>query len=154
MRQGNGDLGKRMQGVFDSLPPGPVVIVGSDIPGIRPSHITEAFRLLGGADAVLGPAPDGGYWLVGLKRSPGRLLPFEGVPWSTERALARTRANLEGRTVALTSVLCDVDTVEDYVSLHELSERLVSPRKLINRSVRSGLAGVDLGAGRRKDLSE
>lgn len=127
MRQGHGDLGKRMQSVFDRLPPGPVVIVGSDIPGMRPSHIAEAFALLGAADAVLGPAQDGGYWLVGLKRSPGRLLPFAGVPWSTEQTLAKTRANLEGRTVALTSVLCDVDTLEDYAGLRALSERVVSP---------------------------
>lgn len=125
--QGRGDLGERMQGVFDALPPGPVVAIGSDIPGIRANHIAEAFRLLGGADAVLGPAPDGGYWLVGLKRSPGRIIPFKGVPWSTKHVLAATRANLKGRIVALTSMLGDVDTEEDYAGLREQSERLVSP---------------------------
>ncbi|WP_425283593.1 DUF2064 domain-containing protein [Methyloceanibacter stevinii] len=54
------------------MPPGPVVLVGSDIPRISRAHIAEAFRLLGNADAVFGPAQDGGYWLVGFKRSPGR----------------------------------------------------------------------------------
>jgi glycosyltransferase A (GT-A) superfamily protein (DUF2064 family) len=66
MPQGEGDLGARMQRLFARLPPGPVVIVGGDIPSIRPAHIEAAFRLLGPADAVFGPAEDGGYWLVGL----------------------------------------------------------------------------------------
>jgi len=154
LRQGHGGLGVRMQSLLDRLPPGPVVIVGSDIPAIRPAHIAEAFRRLGGADAVFGPAPDGGYWLVGLRRSPRRLAPFKGVPWSTEHALAATCANLKGRIVALTSMLGDVDTVEDYVSRREQSERLVFPRDLNNRSFRSGRDGVDLAAGRKKDLRE
>ena len=58
--QGRGDLGDRMGRVFRSLPPGPVLIVGGDIPGIAPAHIAHAFRALGRADAVFGPAPDGG----------------------------------------------------------------------------------------------
>ena len=57
-----------IQRILDALPPGPVVIIGSDVPGIRPHHIATAFRALGGSDAVLGPAIDGGYWLIGLKR--------------------------------------------------------------------------------------
>ena len=75
--QGNGDLGVRMQRLFRRLPPGPAIIVGSDIPAIKASDIARAFRLLGNADAVLGRAPDGGYWLVGLRRAPAclRLLP-------------------------------------------------------------------------------
>lgn len=142
--QGRGDLGERMQYLFDCLPPGPAVIVGSDIPGIRPAHIAEAFAQLGRADAVFGPAPDGGYWLVGLRRSPKRLAPFDGVPWSTDRTLAATRANLSGRHVALTSVLRDVDMVEDYASLRRQSERLISPHDENNRSIRPGVDGVDL----------
>jgi len=67
--QGAGDLGQRMAGVFHTMPPGPVLIIGADIPGINPDHIEAAFRALGRHDAVFGPAPDGGYWLVGLKRS-------------------------------------------------------------------------------------
>jgi rSAM/selenodomain-associated transferase 1 len=112
--QGHGDLGARMQTLFDSMPPGPVVIVGSDIPAIRACHIARAFRLLGRADAVFGPAQDGGYWLVGMKRSPRRLAPFDNVPWSTEQTLAATLANLHGRTVAFCSTLSDVDTAQDY----------------------------------------
>ena len=112
--QGEGDLGRRMQRLFASLPPGPVVIVGSDIPAIRAAHIAAAFKLLGGADAVLGPARDGGYWLVGLKRSPRVLRPFAGVRWSSAYALADTVANLDGKRVAFAAMLSDVDAAEDY----------------------------------------
>ncbi len=112
--QGEGDLGARMQRVFDAMPPGPAVLVGSDIPAICPTHIAEAFRCLGRADAVFGPAEDGGYWLVGFRRRPGRLSPFDGVPWSTDHALTATCDNLKGRTVALTDTLSDVDTPEDF----------------------------------------
>ena len=112
--QGEGDLGARMQRLFDAMPPGPAVLVGSDIPAICPNDIAEAFRRLGRADAVFGPAEDGGYWLVGFRRSPGRLSPFDGVPWSTDQALATTCDNLKGRTVALTETLSDVDTAEDF----------------------------------------
>ena len=58
--QGQGDLGQRMKQPFRLLPPGPLVLVGSDIPAIRPRHITRAFALLGRHDLVFGPATDGG----------------------------------------------------------------------------------------------
>lgn len=122
--QGHGDLGARMQSLFDGLPPGPVIIVGSDIPAISPRHIARAFRELGRADAVFGPAQDGGYWLVGLKRAPKRLAPFEGVPWSTDQALAATKANLPGKIIAHISTLGDVDTAQDYECERACAERL------------------------------
>ncbi len=129
--QGAGDLGARMQSLFDGLPPGPVIIVGSDIPAIRSDHIARAFKLLARSDAVFGRAPDGGYWLVGLKRSPRRLAPFAGIPWSTEEALAATVANLCGRSVAFAPGLSDVDTGEDYRREGKLAERLVPCRGLL-----------------------
>ncbi|MEQ8807185.1 MAG: TIGR04282 family arsenosugar biosynthesis glycosyltransferase [Rhodospirillales bacterium] len=107
--QGGGDLGARMARVMALLPPGPVVLIGSDIPGIRPRMIARAFKLLGHNDAVFGPAPDGGYWLVGLKRRPRFTDPFGGVRWSTSHALADTRANLAGLRIALIDELEDVD---------------------------------------------
>jgi len=123
--QAQGDLGARMQALFDGMAPGPVILVGSDIPGISPAHIAEAFRLLGQADAVFGSARDGGYWLVGFKRSPGRLAPFHDVPWSTDRALAATCANLKGRRIAFAATLGDVDTAEDLKRQRGVVERLV-----------------------------
>jgi len=107
--QGGGDLGQRMQRLLDRLPPGPVVIVGTDVPGITPSHIAAAFRALGRRDAVFGPASDGGYWLVGLRRRPRVLRAFTDVRWSTVHALADTLANFSGQKVALIATLSDVD---------------------------------------------
>ena len=123
--QGRGDLGRRMQRLFARLPPGPAVIVGSDIPAICPAHIAEAFRLLGTADAVFGRAPDGGYWLMGLKRTPKALRPFAGVRWSSSHALADTLANLGGRRVAFAATLSDVDTETDLSQERDRAERLI-----------------------------
>ena len=114
--QGRGDLGARMQRVFDRMPPGPVAIVGSDIPGITAARIARAFRLLGSNDAVFGPATDGGYWLVGLRRRPRIPSVFRAVRWSTEHALADTRANLVRLHVADADLLDDVDELADLVS--------------------------------------
>lgn len=113
--QGKGDLGARMGRVFRRLPPGPVVIIGADIPGVDPQQIATAFQALGGAEAVFGPAHDGGYWLVGLRRGRRPAPPglFEGVRWSTEHALGDTVASLGTERHALIERLRDVDTVDD-----------------------------------------
>ena len=125
--QGNRDLGARMQGLFRKLPPGPAIIVGSDIPAITPRDIANAFRLLGNADAVLGRAPDGGYWLVGLRRSPSVLAAFARVRWSGAHALADTLGNLRGKRVAFAATLGDVDTEDDYRRERRNQERLIPP---------------------------
>ena len=111
--QGSGDLGARMGRVFQNLPPGPVVIVGSDIPEIGPAHIARAFALLGDHDWVFGPAGDGGYWLVGARRRPSRRDPFAGVRWSSPHALTDTLTNIPGARVAFLEELLDVDTGAD-----------------------------------------
>jgi len=115
MAQGGGDLGARMQRLFDCARPGPVVLIGTDIPGIARAHIAAAFDLLGRHDVVLGPAADGGYWLIGLRRRPRILRPFCTVRWSTEHALADTLAHLSGRSIARLPILADVDTPADLV---------------------------------------
>ncbi len=110
--QGHGDLGDRMARVFRAFA-GPVLIVGADIPGLTRAHIAAGFAGLGSHDAVLGPAGDGGYWAIGLKR--GRPLPprlFAGVRWSTAHAMQDTLATLHGR-VAYLPMLHDVDTAAD-----------------------------------------
>jgi len=112
--QGRGDLGRRMQRIMERMPPGPVVIVGTDVPGIQPAHIAEAFRRLGRHDAVFGPATDGGYWLVGLKRRPRLLHAFANVRWSSRHARADTLANLAGRSVAFVTTLADVDDAHGF----------------------------------------
>lgn len=112
--QGRGDLGDRMGRMLRGAPAGPVCVIGADIPAIERHHIAEAFRALGRHDAVFGPATDGGYWLIGLKRA--RPVPsgmFAQVRWSTQYALDDTIATLPDHSIAYISTLQDVDTIDD-----------------------------------------
>ena len=108
-RQRASDLGDRMQRILDRAAPGPVAIIGTDIPGITPAHIEHAFRVLGRSQCVFGRAPDGGYWLVGARRRPHTPRPFANVRWSSERTLADTLANLADQSVGFVATLSDVD---------------------------------------------
>ncbi|MBC6442997.1 MAG: glycosyltransferase [Rhodobacteraceae bacterium] len=112
--QGQGNLGTRMARVFRAAPPGPACIIGADIPGITRTHIARAFKELGEAEAVFGPSPDGGYWLVGL-RHPHRLRAnaLDRIAWGTDTSLADTMDCLHPRTIRLIDTLRDVDTVLD-----------------------------------------
>lgn len=125
--QGHGDLGQRMQRLLDRLPPGPVIIIGSDVPMIRPSDIAAAFAALGGADAVIGPSPDGGYWLVGARRRPRVPRAFTSVRWSAAETLSDTLRNLDRRSVALVPTMSDVDDAGDLARLGSARGRLVVP---------------------------
>ncbi|MEM7188192.1 MAG: TIGR04282 family arsenosugar biosynthesis glycosyltransferase [Pseudomonadota bacterium] len=112
--QGPGDLGQRMARAFRQMPNGPVIIVGADIPGITSSRIADAFRALREADAVIGPATDGGYWLIGFRNAgvmPSSL--FHGVRWSTRHAMEDTLTSMPGLRVARAATLSDVDTAQD-----------------------------------------
>jgi len=109
--QGQGDLGLRMARAL-RLAGGPAVLVGTDIPDLTPAIVAQAFRALRSHDVVLGPAEDGGYWLVGVNDPD--LARFDGVRWSTRHALADTQANLKHRRIALLAPLADIDTPEDY----------------------------------------
>jgi len=113
--QGSGDLGDRLTRAARTLPRGPMVVIGADVPDVRPRHVARAFALLGHRDAVLGPADDGGYWLIGLKRRPVVKAPFEGVRWGGPHALDDTAANLEraGLGIGYLETLADVDTAAD-----------------------------------------
>ncbi len=108
--QGRGDLGTRMARALARARR--AVVVGCDIPALGAADIAAAFRALGRADAVFGPAKDGGYWLVGFgPRRPSR--PFRAVRWSTRHALADTLANFRNHRVAFLRTLADVDTAAD-----------------------------------------
>jgi len=110
--QGRGDLGRRMMRMLRRAG-SPSLLIGSDIHGLTHVHITRAWRTLGKNDAVIGPSPDGGFWLLGLKhprRHPVNCL--DGARWSSPYALMDTVKRLGGRT-ALTDMLQDIDTVED-----------------------------------------
>jgi rSAM/selenodomain-associated transferase 1 len=115
VNQYRGDLGERMQRQFDALPPGPVVLIGSDIPAITPGDIAGAFRLLGNAEFCFGPADDGGYWLAGQSAGRRGTPMFANVRWSSEHALEDTLANLRGRSVGMLQQLADVDDAASYL---------------------------------------
>jgi rSAM/selenodomain-associated transferase 1 len=116
--QGGGDLGARMARPLRELPPGPVVIVGSDIPDLGLGHVMNAFAALGRHDMVFGPARDGGYWLVGARRSPVVLYGlFRNVRWSGPHARADTLAGLPANfRVAMLEELDDIDDGADWVA--------------------------------------
>jgi hypothetical protein len=116
VEQGEGDLGSRMGRVVEEAASGGagrIVIVGTDCPGIDRMTLGEAFRALETNDVVIGPARDGGYYLVGVTRPVPGL--FEGVPWGSGRVLARTLE--EARRMSLRTQLLgelrDVDTADD-----------------------------------------
>ena len=109
--QSSGDLGDRMHTAFRlHCVRGPLLVVGTDCPVLRPEHLREAARaLIAGDDAVFYPAEDGGYALVGL-RAPQPAL-FAGMPWSASRVMAETRAraHAQGLRVREFETLWDVD---------------------------------------------
>lgn len=106
--QGAGDLGDRMARVAT-----PVVIVGADIPDLGVDHLREAAASVAAGRVVLGPAEDGGYYLIGLP-APADYL-FEEMPWGTSGVLAETLARLGEQAVApvLLPMLADLDRPED-----------------------------------------
>lgn len=120
--QGRGDLGVRMARAIAAAPPGPVVLIGGDVPAIEARHIAAAFRLLGSCDLVFGPARDGGFWLVGARRRPRSPAPlFAGVRWSSPYALADTLGGLpQHLRVGFVETLEDVDDRAGYRRLNPL----------------------------------
>lgn len=127
--QGGGDLGARMAHVFGQAGGGPALIVGSDIPGVTAARIRAALEALRGHDAVIGPAPDGGYWLIGLRRGVTPCGLFDGVRWSSVYARADTLANLAAQclSVAFADELSDVDDAASYRATGAANTRVVPP---------------------------
>jgi len=110
MPQGPGDIGERMQRCLDIWSPAPRVLVGGDIPDISLGIINQSFKNLAKADIVLGPAKDGGFWLIGERgpRTPRRL--FDKVNWSSNQTLAQVQGNIpEHMRVGLAEELADID---------------------------------------------
>ncbi len=117
--QCEGDLGARMAGAIAArLLEGArrVVVIGADCPTVDARTIRDAFAALDEADVVLGPAHDGGYYLIGMRASHPAL--FERIPWSTASVLALTlqRINASGLSVRLLAPMRDVDTIEDWLA--------------------------------------
>lgn len=120
--QGSGTLGERMHRALRRHPG--AVLIGSDVPAFRPADLRAAARALRlGADAVLSPAEDGGYALVGVRRSSRRL--FDGVDWGSPNVMAQTRTRLQRldwRWKEL-RIVWDVDRPEDVARFLRLRPR-------------------------------
>ena len=120
--QSHGDLGERMHNAFRlQCPRGPVLVIGTDCPALRPAHLREAARaLIAGDDAVFYPAEDGGYVLVGLREPQPTL--FADMAWSTSHVMADTRARAlaQGLLVRECETLWDVDLPEQLARLNAL----------------------------------
>ncbi len=121
--QRGGDLGERMYLAAEAaLATEPMVIlIGTDCPLISTEYLHAAIdALAAGSEAVLGPAEDGGYVLLGLRRNHMQL--FTGIDWSTDRVMDQTMARIEqlGWSYHLLPMLWDVDRVEDVQRLQQL----------------------------------
>jgi len=111
-----------------------VIALNADGPSLPPDYLLQAVKLLGEREMVLGPAQDGGYYLVGMQRP--HLGIFQGIAWSTEQVFTQTleRAEALGLSVGVTSAWYDVDTSADLQQLQNdlnslPSDRLVHTRK-------------------------
>lgn len=105
--QGEGDLGQRLARTAETTP---VLLLGADVPDVTPAHLTEAAALLTSHRLVIGPAEDGGYWLLGLSEAMPQL--FAGIAWGTETVFAATLARAASPP-ALLPMLADLDRPED-----------------------------------------
>jgi len=119
------DLGARMQTAFETAFKNSyekVVIVGSDLFDLEPTHIENAFTALENYDVVLGPSLDGGYYLLGMKTLHPAL--FKNKQWGTDTVLESTLKNLNQQNVKLLEALNDIDTFEDLKAQPELIKKI------------------------------
>lgn len=114
--QSEGELGERMaHAIRNRLGEGArrVVVVGTDCPGLDRRTLDRAFESLGRVDVIVGPATDGGYYLIGVRGDHPEL--FAEIPWSTNQTLARTlaAARTKGLAMDVLDIMWDVDTGVD-----------------------------------------
>lgn len=135
-RQLGGGLGQRLERAFRDLlrSHARAVVIGSDVPLLRPTVLRQALGELRVCDAVLGPCPDGGYFLIGL-RSEGRGLPrgiFRGIRWGSEFAFRDTLQNILGKhlSCSILEPVGDIDRPEDIWALWQVMTRLRRARRL------------------------
>ncbi|HEY7472648.1 MAG TPA: TIGR04282 family arsenosugar biosynthesis glycosyltransferase [Gemmatimonadota bacterium] len=139
MVQPPGDLGARIEGVLGQLRENGArraLVVGSDCPGLTPDRIREAWKALETVPAVLGPALDGGFYLLGLARPEPGLL--DGIPWSTDQVLACTRARLRERRLPVRELPAerDLDTPRDLLEWYVIA-RSAGPEPVYPRTWRT-----------------
>lgn len=123
------DLGERMKNAFTEILSlnknyseglagfETALLIGSDIPQLNAAMLTDAHHALTSNDCVIGPAHDGGYYLIGFKRE-GFTDCFHDIRWSTCEVLEKTQALLAHKKTALLSYLSDIDTLADLRNLY------------------------------------
>ncbi len=109
--QGTGDLGERLARALGGRRN--VAVIGADCPELRRRHIASAFGALKRKAFVLGPAVDGGFWLLAARRGRDAAMAMAGVRWSTRHAARDVIRNLGAANVALIDMLRDIDTLSD-----------------------------------------
>lgn len=111
-----GDLGQRMAAAFERAfqTADTVLIIGSDCAQLKPDIVNDAIATLRENDVVIGPAEDGGYYMIGMRSYTPQI--FEGIEWSTERVLAQTTTMLDqlGLQYAFAPTLSDIDLEADW----------------------------------------
>jgi rSAM/selenodomain-associated transferase 2/rSAM/selenodomain-associated transferase 1 len=120
--QVGGDIGRRLEHAFGTVfehGAKKAIVLATDVPGLSAHIIDEAFQALDSSDVVLGPCPDGGYYLLGIKRLYKEL--FADIPWSTNQVLNKTLHVMTklGLTLRLLPALADIDTEADLRQWHE-----------------------------------
>ena len=123
--QKGADLGERMQHAFETaFDQGyeKVIIIGSDLFELKPTHITTAFEVLESHEVAIGPSLDGGYYLLGMKQLEPAL--FKNKKWGTDSVLKNTLKDLQQQKVKLLEALNDIDTFEDLLQQPELLKNI------------------------------
>ena len=126
-QQEGADLGERMHSAFSKAFQDNykrVVIIGSDLFDLQSRYIEEAFKQLNTNDAVIGPAEDGGYYLLGLKTLHNQV--FKNKTWGSPTVFKDTMQDLQNVTVHLLDVLNDIDTFEDLERYPKLKELILN----------------------------
>jgi uncharacterized protein len=143
------DLGARMAAAFETAfreGAGRVAIIGTDTPGISRDRVLEALSALEGDAVVLGPARDGGYYLIALSRPRAELL--DGIAWGSGEVLERTMAKARalGLSVCLLEPLTDIDTLDDVRTEWPSLEPLVGATPVLRDTLSRALAVLSCGS--------
>lgn len=133
-KQEGSSLGEKMHNTFKKMAHNheKMIIIGSDMPHLSKERVEQAFKQLDDVDVVLGPAEDGGYYLVGMKQ-PHNI--FENIEWSSATVLGETIKQLEdGRlSYSLLEKDFDVDTIEEIPKLKRHDHPLSNTRSVLNK---------------------
>lgn len=138
--QSSGDLGQRMHDIALQLflrGHAPVILIGTDVPLLPPSYLLKALHLLEQNDLVFGPALDGGYYLIGMRKFTARV--FKGISWGSERVLRDTIKMCKENKLSfgLLDSLMDIDRPGDLPALmRQYENKMIDTASIPERTIR------------------